>query len=79
MFQTVADLGSEVTVMKGQFDSFSKFVTTAETKLEELSNQVTNGSGMVMKIRLLLVSLNVWTSLTFARENNDKILFDLQC
>ena len=77
MFQTVADLGSEVTVMKGQFDSFSQFVKTAETKLEELSNQVTNGSGMVMKIGLLLVSLNFWTSSTFAREY--KILFSLHC
>ena len=40
-FQTVADLGSEVTVMKGQVDSFSQFVKTADTKLEELSNKVT--------------------------------------
>ena len=40
-FQTVADLGSEVTVMKGQVDSFSQFVKTADTKLDELSNKVT--------------------------------------
>lgn len=42
--KTVVDLGSEVSVMKGQVDSFTQFVKTADTKLEELSNKVTNGT-----------------------------------
>ena len=42
ILQTVADLGSEVTVMKSQVDSITQFVKSAETKLEELPNKATN-------------------------------------
>ena len=61
MFQTVADLGSEVTVMKSQVDSMTQFVKTAETKLEEMSNKATNVTVMNKPI-ISIVFLNVWTS-----------------
>ena len=40
VFQTVVDLGSEVTGMKDQVESFTQFMKTANTKLDGMTDKM---------------------------------------